>query len=62
MRFINIDQILISAVSPEDMPLAMREVNGLLRERHHLAPVDDDDFQVVDMTEMRKAFTAAAEP
>jgi len=58
VRFINIDQILISAEAPEDIPLAMREVSTLLRERHHIAAGGDEDFTVRDMTEMMKAFTS----
>ncbi|HZK81628.1 MAG TPA: ABC transporter permease [Humisphaera sp.] len=60
VRFINVDQILISATSPETTSTAMREVNTLLRQRHHLRNEDDDDFQTRDMAEMVKAFTSAS--
>ncbi len=59
VRFINVDQILISAAAPEEIPMAIREVNSLLRERHHLPERQEEDFQVINITEMRKAFTSS---
>ena len=39
VRRINLDQILVKAASEEEIPQAIEEINGLLRERHHLAPI-----------------------
>ena len=38
VRFVNIDQVLLSADAPEDIAPAMQEVSTLLRERHKIAP------------------------
>ena len=61
VRFVNIDQILLSAASTDDIAPAMREVNALLRERHKIAVGDDEDFDVRDMTEMVKKFTSTSD-
>jgi putative ABC transport system permease protein len=41
-----LDDIFCSAVSRDAMPEATRQITGLLRERHHLNPGEDDDFNV----------------
>jgi putative ABC transport system permease protein len=41
-----LDDIFCSAVSTEAMPEATRQITALLRERHHLNPGEDDDFNV----------------
>jgi putative ABC transport system permease protein len=41
-----LDDIFCSAVSRDAMTEATRQITGLLRERHHLNPVEDDDFNV----------------
>jgi putative ABC transport system permease protein len=41
-----LDDIFFSAVSPDAMPEATRQITGLLRERHHLTAAEDDDFNV----------------
>jgi putative ABC transport system permease protein len=41
-----LDDIYCSAVAPEAMPEATRQIVGLLRERHHLTAAEDDDFNV----------------
>jgi putative ABC transport system permease protein len=41
-----LDDIFCSAVSREAMPEATKQIVGLLRERHHLNPSEDDDFNV----------------
>src|SRR5882762_1600579 len=47
--------IFVCASSPEATARAEREVRSLLRERHHLAPEVDDDFQVRNLTEIATA-------
>jgi ABC-type antimicrobial peptide transport system permease subunit len=61
VRFINVDQILLSTGAPEDTPLAIQEVTRLLRERHHLPPNQEDDFDVRDNAEMMKKFTSGTQ-
>jgi ABC-type antimicrobial peptide transport system permease subunit len=60
-RFTNIDQILVQAASAEEIPMAIRQVNDLLHERHHIKAGQPDDFNVRDMTEMMKAQGSATE-
>jgi putative ABC transport system permease protein len=55
--FDSIDQILVSAVSQSRMPEAALEIRELLRQRHHLAPEEEDNFGVLTMTEMAEVLT-----
>jgi putative ABC transport system permease protein len=41
-----LDDIFCSAVSTESMTEATKQITALLRERHHLNPGEDDDFNV----------------
>jgi len=41
-----LDDIFCSAVSRESMKEATKEIVALLRERHHLNPGEDDDFNI----------------
>ena len=41
-----LDDIFCSAVSQESMSDATKQITALLRERHHLNPGEDDDFNV----------------
>lgn len=41
-----VDDIMCSAISPEALNPAIAEITGLLRERHHIRPGQDDDFNV----------------
>jgi putative ABC transport system permease protein len=41
-----LDDIFCSAVSRDAMPEATRQITALLRERHHLNPSEDDDFNI----------------
>jgi ABC-type antimicrobial peptide transport system permease subunit len=59
VRFTNVDQIIASARSPEQIPLAIQQITTLLRDRHRIQPGEPDDFTVRDMTEMMTAMTAA---
>ncbi len=59
-RRTNVDQILLSARSTGDIPSAIDEVSGILRDRHRLRPDEPDDFTVRDMTEMTTALTSTS--
>ncbi len=59
-RFVNVDQILVQARSPEDIKPAIRQIEDVLRERHRIQPPAVDDFSVRDMTEMSKAMGSTA--
>ena len=58
VRFVNVDHILVSAVSPEEIPAAMQQITAVLRERHRLQRGEPDDFSIRDMTEMSKVLTS----
>ena len=55
VRFTNIDQILVKASTTEDIPIAIRMMSEVLRERHRIPTGMPDDFYIRDMTEMSKA-------
>jgi ABC-type antimicrobial peptide transport system permease subunit len=59
-RFVNVDEILLAARSPEDITPAMRQIEEVLRERHHIRPPTPDDFSIRDMTEMSRAMGSTA--
>jgi putative ABC transport system permease protein len=50
-----LDDILCSAVSPEAIERAITEVTALLRQRHHIAAGEDDDFNIRRPEEVIKA-------
>jgi ABC-type antimicrobial peptide transport system permease subunit len=60
VRFTNIDQILISARSSAEIPLAIRQMTTVLRARHRIDSGEADDFTIRDMTEMTKVMTSTA--
>ena len=47
--------ILVSATSPDDTKRAQREIEGILRDRHHIASSTEDDFSVRNLTEIASA-------
>ncbi len=51
-KFNNINMMNISLVSMDNLDEAKREVTALLRQRHHLADYQDDDFETRDTTEI----------
>jgi len=58
VRFTNVDQILVAARSPAQIPMAIEQINELLRERHRIRPGQPDDFNIRNMTEMTKALSS----
>jgi len=58
VRFANIDQIVASARSAEQVPMAIDEITSLLRERHHLRGEIPDDFTIRDLTEIMKTMSS----
>jgi macrolide transport system ATP-binding/permease protein len=51
-RFFDLDDIWISAISPQDVSQVMSEITPLLRARHRQRDGDPDDFRVRDITEI----------
>jgi ABC-type antimicrobial peptide transport system permease subunit len=60
VRFTNVDHILVSAHSANEIPLAMRQITALLRERHRIRPGEADDFSIRDMTEQTRALASTS--
>jgi len=50
-----IDDIFCSAVTPEDVPAAEKEITSLMRERHRILVGQDDDFNLRHTSEIAKA-------
>jgi putative ABC transport system permease protein len=47
--------IIVSAVSERETARAQKEIAGILRDRHHLGPHDEDDFSIRNLTEIAAA-------
>ncbi|MBX3381547.1 MAG: ABC transporter permease [Phycisphaeraceae bacterium] len=58
VRFANVDQVIMSATSGDQIKSAIREVTSLLRERHRLQKGEPDDFSIRDMTESANALAS----
>jgi ABC-type antimicrobial peptide transport system permease subunit len=54
-RLSNVDSILVRALSTEEIPAAMEQIQAVLRERHRIAPNEPADFAVQDFTEVVRA-------
>jgi ABC-type antimicrobial peptide transport system permease subunit len=59
-RFADLDDVWVSAASPETIPLAIRQITALLRDRHRLAPGAPDDFRVRNLTELSEALASTS--
>ncbi|HEX3758331.1 MAG TPA: ABC transporter permease [Kofleriaceae bacterium] len=53
--FASVDDIMCRTVSPAAVKRATAQITDLLRERHHIAPGDDDDFHIVHFEEAANA-------
>jgi ABC-type antimicrobial peptide transport system permease subunit len=59
-RFSDIDDIWMSADTAEDIPVAIKEVTALMRERHRIQPAALDDFRIRNLTEMSQALASTS--
>jgi putative ABC transport system permease protein len=50
-----LDDILCSAITPEDVPPAAAQITELMRQRHHIDPDAEDDFNIRHPEEVIKA-------
>jgi ABC-type antimicrobial peptide transport system permease subunit len=55
VRFPDLDDIYVSAYSPEELTQAIDEITRLLRQRHRLRDDQPDDFGIRNWTEISKA-------
>ena len=60
-QLIWLDDILCSAIAPELVDSAIDGVAALLRQRHHIRPGDEDDFNIRRPDEIIKAQIAASD-
>jgi ABC-type antimicrobial peptide transport system permease subunit len=51
-----LDDVWVSAGSPQNIPFAIRQMNALMRDRHHINPGGPDDFRIRDHTEIAETF------
>lgn len=58
IRFTNVDQILVKAVSEKKINRAMTQITDLLRERRRVREGAEDDFTIRDMAEMMKVMSS----
>jgi ABC-type antimicrobial peptide transport system permease subunit len=58
VRFNDLNDIFVSVVSPDKVPLAMEQITELLRRRHQLRDDQPNDFRIRDFTEISKAHGA----
>jgi putative ABC transport system permease protein len=54
-------QILVSANTPANIPVAQSQVSELLRMRHKIAPFDPDDFTIRNQADLATAATATTD-
>jgi ABC-type antimicrobial peptide transport system permease subunit len=60
VRFTNVDQVMVRAMSSADIRPAIRQMTQLLHERHRIKPGQPDDFSIRDMTEMTNALASTS--
>jgi len=59
-RFADLDDVWISAATAQDIPLAIRQITALMRDRHHILPGAPDDFRIRDLTELSQALASTS--
>ncbi|MFH1596605.1 MAG: ABC transporter permease, partial [Pseudomonadota bacterium] len=60
VRFINVDEILTAARTTKEIPVAVKQIKELLRERHRIRFGEPDDFNIRDMTEFTRALSSTS--
>jgi ABC-type antimicrobial peptide transport system permease subunit len=60
MRFSDLDDIWVSATSPDEVPQAMKQITQLLRERHRIQDGHPNDFRVRDLTETAETMASTS--
>ena len=56
-----LDDIFCSAISPALLAAAEEEITALLRERHHVMPSQEDDFNLRHPADIGRARAAASD-
>lgn len=60
VRFTDLDDVWVAAGSPQNIPLAIRQIKSVLRDRHHIQAGAPDDFRIRDHTEIAQTFAATS--
>jgi ABC-type antimicrobial peptide transport system permease subunit len=60
IRFADLDDIWVSAASPEATQTVMREITTLLRDRHQIGQGQPNDFRVRDLTEISQSLASTS--
>ncbi len=60
-RFPYLRYIVVSAITPEHIPIAEQQITELLRERHKIQPFEPDDFTIRNQTDLAQAATATTQ-
>ena len=60
VRFTDLDDVWVAAGSPQNIPLAIHEIQAVLRDRHHIERGAPDDFRIRDHTEIAQTFAATS--
>ena len=60
IRFNNVNQIMCAAVSADRIPDAITEITDLLRVRHRIPEDGENDFNVIDMSELLSVLTSTS--
>ncbi|PYK61636.1 MAG: macrolide ABC transporter ATP-binding protein [Verrucomicrobia bacterium] len=61
VRFSDLDDVWVAAGSPQNIPLAIRQITAVLRDRHHIQGGAPDDFKIRDHTEIAQTFAATSQ-
>ena len=61
IRFTNVDQILVRAISAGEVEQATKQIVDLLRQRHRLGPDEADDFNIRDMAEISRTLSSTSQ-
>jgi ABC-type antimicrobial peptide transport system permease subunit len=59
-RFADLDDVWISASSAEQIPVAIKQLTAVLRDRHKISPGAPNDFRIRDLTEISEALASAS--
>ena len=60
IRFVNVDLLMAKAASASQIPEAIDQISGLLRERHRLPADRDNDFEIRDLSEITRTVARAS--
>jgi ABC-type antimicrobial peptide transport system permease subunit len=59
-RFADLDDVWISANSPQNIPVAIKQFTAVLRDRHKIQAGEPNDFRIRDLTEISEALASAS--